>query len=86
MYAFWDCESLEKVNFEEDSKLTKISCGVFGNCKNLNEITIPNSVTTIDVHAFSGCTSLKNVTIPNKCEYTAEGWGRSFPANCVVKK
>ena len=132
MYAFWGCVSLRKVNFEENSKLTEISCGVFGNCKNLNEITIPNSVTkigmdvfyccenlneitipksvttigmyafcgcknlneitipnsvtTIDVHAFSGCTSLKNVTIPNKCEYTAEGWGRSFPANCVVKK
>ena len=157
VYAFWDCESLEKVNFEEDSKLTKISCGVFGNCKKLNEITIPNSVTTIGDDAFNGCTNLKEVkfeeksqlkeigkyafwntslnsvtipnsvttigmyafwycirlekvnfeensklteigkyafwdtmltevTIPNKCEYTAEGWGRSFPANCVVKK
>ena len=110
VYAFWDCESLEKVNFEEDSKLTKISCGVFGNCKKLNEITIPNSVTTIGDDAFNGCTNLKEVkfeeksqlkeigkyafwdtmltevTIPNKCKYTAEGWGRSFPANCVVKK
>ena len=68
VYAFWDCESLEKVNFEEDSKLTKISCGVFGNCKNLNEITIPNSVTTIGDDAFNGCTNLKEVKFEEKSQ------------------
>ena len=68
VYAFWDCESLEKVNFEEDSKLTKISCGVFGNCKKLNEITIPNSVTTIGDDAFNGCTNLKEVKFEEKSQ------------------
>ena len=68
VYAFWDCESLEKVNFEEDSKLTEISCGVFGNCKKLNEITIPNSVTTIGDDAFNGCTNLKEVKFEEKSQ------------------
>ena len=62
MYAFWYCIRLEKVNFEENSKLTEIGKYAFWD------------------------TMLTEVTIPNKCEYTAEGWGRSFPANCVVKK
>lgn len=35
----------------------------FTNCKNLEELVIPESVTFIDRKAFEGCSSLKNITI-----------------------
>ena len=63
--------------------VTTICENAFGYCRNLKKVTIPNSVTKIGLVAFCN-TSLKNVTIPNKCEYNAEGWSRSFPANCKV--
>lgn len=31
----------------------------------IEEITIPNSITTIETHAFARCTSLNKITIPN---------------------
>ena len=51
--------------------------------ENITKIKIPNSVGKIGKGAFFGC-GLTKVTIPNKCEYTAEGWDRSFPEGCVV--
>jgi hypothetical protein len=37
----------------------------FSTCRNLNSVTIPNSVTTISDAAFMTCTALTEVTIPN---------------------
>ena len=65
-----------------DENITKI--GPFAFYKtNITKIKIPNSVGKIGKGAFFGC-GLTKVTIPNKCEYTAEGWDRSFPEGCVV--
>ena len=36
----------------------------FVNCRELTEVTIPNSVTTIEESAFAGCAALKRITIP----------------------
>ena len=38
---------------------------MFNNCYQLNEITIPNSVTTIGEFAFSDCSGLTEIIIPN---------------------
>ncbi len=40
---------------------------IFGldGCKNLTNITIPNSVTSIGHYAFEGCTGLTSITIPD---------------------
>ena len=38
---------------------------MFYECANLNEIVIPDNVTTIGNAAFSGCTSLASITIKN---------------------
>ena len=42
-----------------------IAGSAFRNCKNLADITIPNSVTSIGNSAFSFCTKLTSITIPN---------------------
>ena len=42
-----------------------ISSYAFSSCKNITEITIPDSVTEIGNSAFSGCTSLAEIVIPD---------------------
>ena len=45
--------------------VTGIGGGTFGDCSNLTNITIPNSVTSIGESAFQRCSSLTSITIPN---------------------
>ena len=42
-----------------------ISSYAFSNCKNITEITIPDSVTEIGNYAFDNCTSLSKVQLSN---------------------
>ncbi|NBI88928.1 leucine-rich repeat domain-containing protein, partial [Lachnospiraceae bacterium] len=39
--------------------------GAFKNCSSLENITIPNTVTSIGSSAFADCNSLAHITIPN---------------------
>ena len=43
----------------------KIDSNMFALCDNLSNITIPDSVTTIEYHAFAGCSSLKSIELPD---------------------
>lgn len=52
-----------RVAFEDASN--RIPNGLFANCTNLTEITLPESVAEIGDGAFSGCTALKKVTVMN---------------------
>ena len=45
--------------------VTGIGWAAFRDCKNLTDVTIPNSVTIIDYHAFEDCSNLEKVTMPN---------------------
>lgn len=45
--------------------MTKIEKGVFQNCKNLTNITIPDSVTEIGALAFAGCPCLTEISFPD---------------------
>lgn len=49
---------------ELEDGITRIPGGAFSNLKNLEEITIPQSVTSIGQDAFRGCMNLKSITIP----------------------
>ena len=53
---------------KEQWKLSRKGCA-FRECKNLQSVTIPNSVVTIGSCAFAKCSSLRNITIPNSVTY-----------------
>lgn len=54
----------ENINSFDIQDGTKKLCEfVFSRCKELTEITIPESVTTIEQYAFAGCKELKSVTL-----------------------
>ena len=61
-YSFANSSNLTSVNI---SNCATISDCAFSDCKNLTNITIPNSVTTIGYSAFENCISLTNILIPN---------------------
>lgn len=56
---------LLEVEFAEDIRLEQISWGAFGYCDSLKQITIPESVTTIDGWAFYGCERLEKIDLPS---------------------
>ena len=49
--------------------VTKIGEGAFNNCKNLNSVSIPDTVTVIGKKAFAGCTGLTEIRLPNSVGY-----------------
>ncbi|MBQ8290831.1 MAG: leucine-rich repeat domain-containing protein [Clostridia bacterium] len=59
------------VEFEEGSVCTHIGWCAFENCTSLEEITIPNSVTSISLSAFENCISLDKVYISDIAKWCA---------------
>ena len=59
--VFRGCNSLEEVILCEG--ITRICAGAFMRCKNLNSLTVPASLETVDVYSFMGSENLVNVYI-----------------------
>lgn len=77
--AFEDCNALEEVKFEKNSKLSEVKACAFRNCISLKNIQLPSSVKKIGNRAFSGCVALE------KAEYNASGikeFGTAVFENC----
>lgn len=49
---------------EISDKITAIDSGLFGTLPELDELIIPDSVTSIGKDALKGCTTLKSITLP----------------------
>lgn len=64
--AFEGCSYLWKIAFPE---VLTIGSYAFKDCVGLTNITMPNSLTTIELASFAGCTSLNNVHIPDSIDY-----------------
>ena len=62
-FAFQDCNSLQKVNFQ-GKKIDSIRSLCFSGCISLNSINLPDNVTEIEEGAFWGCTSLQSIVLP----------------------
>lgn len=61
--AFYRCSALNKVFFEENSKLKSMEYQAFYDCVSLTEFSLPDSVESIGGSAFAGCSSLEQFTI-----------------------
>jgi hypothetical protein len=61
--CFEECEPIETIRFENESKLRRISRSALGNCTSLRNISIPASVEIIEERALHGCTGLESCLI-----------------------
>lgn len=59
-YAFANTR-LQNITFAEGSRLQNISQYAFQNCTSLQEVIMPNTVTTIGECAFGGCSALQTL-------------------------
>ena len=67
--AFENCQTLESVTFNSNSKLTTINDYAFRNCINLKEIQLPKSLEKIDFKkVFENCKEIK-IEIEEENEY-----------------
>ena len=63
-YAFSDCKNLTQASFDKDSKLTVIEVGLFGGCKSLKKVVLPNNLTELGEEVFRDCTKLQSINLP----------------------
>ena len=61
--ALQDCSNIKKVDFE--GKPIMIGRKAFMNCTGLTDMSLPESIHTIEDEAFRGCSNLEHLTIPN---------------------
>ncbi len=66
--AFWSCENLESISFEEGSLLKGFDAEAFAHCGSLRYLEIPEGVTYIGNSAFAFCTSLDRIDLPSTLE------------------
>lgn len=74
-WAFWDCDGLKTVCFENNSKVSSIGNYTFAGCDSLTDITIPAEVTAIGNWAFWACDRLENVSFEEGCKAGSIGNG-----------
>ena len=69
--AFYLCENISKITFEE-SKFTSIGSYTFAMCRKLTSFEIPASVKTIEPEAFYSCGVLETVSISENVNFVGE--------------
>ena len=60
------CASIKRVTISEGERVKEIGSCQFRDCRSLEEIVIPKTVTKIRDYAFKNCESLTNIIIPSK--------------------
>lgn len=70
--AFYDCEQLGVVNFEQGSKLNKIGKMAFSRTR-LNQFVAPNELRVIYDGAFAECANLQRVSLNEGLKELGDG-------------
>ncbi len=68
-YAFCYSQNVTSVEFEEGSKVLNIGILSFFNLPQITEVTLPETVTSINSYAFGDCFKLANVYIPQEVSF-----------------
>ena len=63
-YAFSQCPNLLDVYIAEGSRALTLGLNAFNSCKALQEISLPDNVTSIGQAAFAYCESLQQIDLP----------------------
>ena len=71
--AFYRCNSLEVVDLS-NTQLTTIELGAFRDCKRLERVMFPKTLTKIEGGAFQHCSSLATLDLSNTHLRTIETW------------
>lgn len=64
--------NISAIDMEGVTNLTSIDHNAFENCKNLEEIKLPQTIARIGDHAFDNCISLKGQKLPNSVEIVGD--------------
>ncbi|GMH94417.1 hypothetical protein TrVE_jg4905 [Triparma verrucosa] len=64
LYAFRGCVNMKKLNFEPGSKLKAIKEGAFHDCRNLDEIKLPEGLEEIAESGFYNC-GVSRIELPD---------------------
>ena len=80
--VFWYCRALRKAVIPEGVEIlpdgAQYSKGVFGDCINLKEVSLPSTLTEIGNYTFLGCSHLSEIDLP----VNVTRIGESAFANC----
>ena len=72
-YSFYNCTSLKKVVFSDNTSISSIGRYAFNQCSSLKAITIPDGISTLNSYTFANCTNLRVVVFPNSVTYIYDG-------------
>ncbi len=82
--AFYDCENMKDVHFEENSFLESLGDYAFQTCVSLVSVTLPKSVKTLGNRVFDECDNLESVVFEEGNEL--ESIGRACFESCPKLK
>ena len=70
--TFASCKSLKSLYFYDNSEVETFGNACFCNCIALENVELPDSLTSTPASLFSGCTSLKELRVPNSVTTVGE--------------
>ncbi len=82
--AFYNCDKLSAVKFEDGAQLSKISANLFLSCESLKSFAFPDSVVVIESNAFRNCSALESVSFGEKT--ALQEIGECAFINCAALK
>ena len=84
--AFASFENLHTVIFDNKIRLYELNTRTFYNCQNLESITLPNSLKTINDEAFANCHALAKINLGNVTSIGNQAFNACFKLHSLELK